>query len=78
LINTARSPDLQVFAANAPIELKDLLKERRYRWNPDVGSWWLPLNDHSHGEEESAWLIENIPGTEPQIFEIDPKFRFGG
>jgi len=78
LIEKIKTTDLQIFAANAPIELKDLLKERRYRWNPDVKCWWLPLTDQTHGKEESAWLLENVPGTEPQIFEIDPKFRFGG
>lgn len=76
LIAKARTPDLQVFAANAPRELNHLLKERRYRWNPDLGCWWLGLKDPAHGDNESAWLVENLPGTEPQIFEIDPKFRF--
>ena len=76
LLKNAQSPDLQLFAANAPIELKDLLKERKYRWNPDVKCWWLPLIDKSHGEKETNWLLENVPGTEPQIFEIDPKLRF--
>jgi len=75
-INRALTPDLQVFAANAPFELKDLLKERRYRWNPDFSCWWLPLEDKAHGDSESEWLIKNVPGTEPQIFEIDSKFRF--
>ena len=76
LIIKAKSPDLQVFAANAPRELNHLLKERRYRWNPDVGCWWLGLKNTGQGELESEWLIKNLPGVEPQIFEIDPKFRF--
>ena len=76
LIIKAKSPDLQIFAANAPRELNHLLKERRYRWNPDVGSWWLGLENTEQGELESKWLSNNLPGTEPQIFEIDPKFRF--
>ena len=25
---------------------------------------------------EKSWIEENIPDAEPQIFEIDPKFRF--
>ena len=31
LLKNAQSPDLQIFAASAPIEMKDLLKERKYR-----------------------------------------------
>jgi hypothetical protein len=78
LIENAFEPDLHVYAANAPRDLNYLLKERRYRWNPDLGCWWLALKDRSHGELESVWLTKNLPGTEPQIFEIDPKFRFTG
>jgi len=76
LIIQAKSPDLQLFAANAPFESKDILKERRYRWNPDVGCWWLAVKDKEHGKVESEWLVNNFPKTEPQIFEIEPKFRF--
>ena len=76
LLRNVESPDLQLFAANAPIEFKDLLKERKYRWNPEVKCWWLAVENKDHYEKESKWLTENIPGTEPQVFEIDPKFRF--
>jgi len=76
LLKNAKAPDLQVFAANAPRDMNHLLKERRYRWNPDVGCWWLAIKNREQGEKESEWLKENLPGTEPQIFEIDPKFRF--
>ena len=76
LLRNASSPDLQIFAANAPRDMNHLLKERRYRWNPDVGSWWLAIKNREQGERESEWLKSNLPGTEPQIFEIDPKFRF--
>ncbi len=75
-IDRALTPDLQIFAANAPFESKDLLKDRRYRWNPDFSCWWLPLENKEHGESESKWLLKNVSGTDPQIFEIDSKFRF--
>ena len=76
LLKNATAPDLQIFAANAPRDMNHLLKERRYRWNPDVGCWWLAIKSREQGEKESGWLKNNLPGTEPQIFEIDPKFRF--
>ena len=70
------SPDLQVFAANAPFESKDLLKDRKYRWNPDFSCWWIPVEDQQKANLEKAWIEENIPEAEPQIFEVEPKFRF--
>jgi len=76
LLLHAKTPDLQIFAANSPRDSNHLLKERRYRWNPDVGCWWLALKDTEQGKVESEWLVDNLPGVEPQIFEIDPKFRF--
>ena len=76
LIKKAFSPDFQVYAANAPIEYKDNLKQRGYRWNPDLKCWWKPTEDKESSEVEKSWLIENIPSVEPQVFEVEPKFRF--
>ena len=76
MLENSSKPDLQIFAANSPRGSNQLLKDRRYRWNPDVGSWWLSIKDREQGKVEEAWLLENLPGVEPQIFEIDPKFRF--
>lgn len=69
-------PDLQIYAANAPIEYKDLLKERKYRWNPELKCWWAQTKNREEANKETQWLTENIPSVEPQIFEIDSKFRF--
>jgi DNA polymerase-3 subunit epsilon len=76
MITRAHTPDLQIFAANSPRGSNNLLKERRYRWNPDIGSWWLSIENREQGQVEEAWLLENLQGVEPQIFEIDPKYRF--
>lgn len=76
MLDNSKQADLQIFAANSPRGSNQLLKDRRYRWNPDIGSWWLSIKDREQGKVEEAWLLENLPGVEPQIFEIDPKFRF--
>ena len=76
LVEKAESPDLQVFAANAPRELNYLLKSRRYRWNPDFSCWWTQVRNKEEADLESSWLAENLPGSEPQVFEVDSKFRY--
>ena len=76
LVSNSLSPDIQVFAANAPRDLNHLLKERRYRWNPEFVCWWKPVRDKIEAEAEVAWVSGNLPGSEPQVFEVDSKFRF--
>ncbi len=76
LVSNSLSPDIQVFAANAPRDLNYLLKERRYRWNPEFVCWWKPAKDHQEANFEMSWISENLPGSEPQVFEVDSKFRF--
>ena len=65
-----------MFAANAPIEYKDNLKSRGYRWNPDLKCWWKPMKNQEESFLESSWLKDNIPSVDPQSFEVDLKFRF--
>lgn len=44
LLEVARRPTWRIFAEGAPFEVKDVLKERGYKWNADRGigpkSWW--------------------------------------
>ena len=76
LLERSKKPDLQIFAANSPRELNYLLKDRGYRWNPDVFCWWKSIDSKESGEEETRWLSNNLQGCEPQVFEVDKKFRF--
>ena len=76
LLDRCKKPDLQIFAANSPRDLNYLLKERGYRWNPDVFCWWKSIDSKEIGEEESRWLKNSLEGCEPQVFEVDKKFRF--
>ena len=76
LVSNSLSPDIQVFAANSPRGSNHLLKERRYRWNPELVCWWKPVSNNEEAELEKQWITDNLPGSEPQIFEVDSKFRF--
>ena len=66
LLLAARRQSVRVFAIGAPFEKKDLLKERGYRWLPDVsyqggrkGVWSTMVLD-ADVEAEKAWLQEQI------------------
>src|SRR5262249_5062361 len=45
LLEDARTPQYQLWAENAPIDFKDLLKSRGYRWSPDRRCWSLLLEE---------------------------------
>lgn len=76
MLTNALEPDYHVFAAGSQREENHLLKQRRYRWNPELGCWWKAVNNLSEAENESAWLTENLQKCEPQFFEIEAHNRF--
>lgn len=56
LLATARTTTFRVFAEDAPFELKDILKQRGYRWNTNRGfgpkSWWIDVAEGDlHAEQ---------------------------
>jgi DNA polymerase III subunit epsilon len=65
LLDSARRGTLRLWAEGSPIETKDLLKARRYRWNPGGDgrpkAWYrdLPLDDR---DAELDWLAANVYG----------------
>ncbi len=73
LINNARKPMCQVFAYNSSIAYKDLLRENRYRWNPN-NKVWHKIITHDEMENERNWLTENIyqGNFSGQFVEITP------
>ncbi len=76
MLKNAMEPDYHVFAAGSMREENHLLKQRRYRWNPELGCWWKAVDNLGSAETESAWLKENLQKCEPQYFEIEPQHRF--
>ena len=75
LLNATQS-DYHVFAAGSLREENTILKQGRYRWNPDLGCWWKATNNLHEAERECSWLKENLSKVEPQYFEIEPQHRF--
>ena len=76
MLDNALQPDYHVFAAGSLREENHLLKQRRYRWNPELGCWWKEVSNHTQAEEESLWLSQNLQKCEPQYFEVEPQHRF--
>ena len=59
LISNSSKPIYRIAAVNSPFETKDLLKARKYRWNPEKRYWWknILLEDL---ETEKEWMAQNI------------------
>jgi DNA polymerase-3 subunit epsilon len=45
LLQTARRPTVRIWAAGSPIETKDLLKARRYRWSGQRRCWYIDVEE---------------------------------
>ena len=76
LIERGTSPEHRVFAVGSPIEMNPLLKRRWYRWDPGARMWWKGFEKEEDANSEIEWLKENIDGVDPQVFEVDPKYRY--
>jgi len=75
LFSTALKSQWRVFAVDFPRNKNDILKGRKYRWDPDVRMWWAGFMEKSEAEAESGWLSKNYK-IEPQIFEVLPNNLF--
>lgn len=62
-----------VSAVGAHISLKDVLKRRRYRWDPERKVWHRRLPDRDLGEER-AWLAERIYAADVNPFGNEPQW----
>lgn len=81
LLTAARTPTWRIWAENSPYDLKDLLKERGYRWNGDPGpsprAWYIDVSDADR-EAELEFLRREIYRGEidPLVRRIDAHDRF--
>ena len=58
LLDKARSPDIKVWAINAPFDNKDKLKERAYRWDGERKTWHKTIASEDLAQEVDWLRIE--------------------
>jgi DNA polymerase-3 subunit epsilon len=70
LLERARRPTWRLWAENSPFGLRDVLKARGYRWNPEgklnPRAWFIDVNDDAK-EAELAFLRNDIYRREIEI-----------
>jgi DNA polymerase III subunit epsilon len=81
LLQNARMPTWRIWAENSPFDLKDVLKARGYRWNPDgtpfPKAWFIDVPDDNR-QAELNFLQQEIYQREIQLLtrKIDAFTRF--
>jgi DNA polymerase-3 subunit epsilon len=77
LLSKMREPAVLVRAVGSAIETKDVLKARRYQWNPQARAWQRTVAK-SDLEGEEAWLAEHVyrGRGRPQSRELPIHARF--
>lgn len=78
LLESAIKKELKVSPHGSPYDSKDLLKERGYRWNPELKLWSGIIALESL-ENEAEWLKAVVYGGRPFKLEqesLKPKNRF--
>lgn len=81
LLENARKPTWRIWAENSPFDLKDVLKARGYKWNPDgtpfPKAWYIDVPGDDH-EAELSFLQKEIYQREVQLLtrKIDAFNRF--
>ena len=61
----------QVYATGSPFESKDILKERRYRWDADKKSWHITVSGDDALKAEVAWLKDSVYNGKKARVEIE-------
>ena len=59
LLENATHPIYKIAALNSPFDTKDLLKSRKYRWDPENRYWWKNLLKEEV-DIEKEWMADNI------------------
>lgn len=81
LIESVREPTLRLSAWNSPFETKDVLRLRRFRWNPTARVWQKDLKQ-SQLAAERQWLMEHVYDGDlwntdaAKVTRISPKDRY--
>lgn len=82
LLEQGSGPSWLFRARGADFSVKDLLRERGYRWNVDRKVWWREVADEKRVEEE-FWLAGHVydfgakpKALGPDIERVTPRTRF--
>lgn len=74
LLKSVRISKVMVKATGAPFDVKDDLRKRNYRWNPDERVWQKMMNESSL-ETEQVWLSAHSC-TNPTIIRLKASDSF--
>ena len=73
LLENARRPTWRLWARDAAIEKKDVLKARGYAWSPGVSGrpkcWYRDVADADKATE-AAWLRANVIGPDQTVWAL--------
>ena len=82
LIESSACPTVKVEAIGADIGVKDALRLRRYRWDPEGRLWWKEIPGAELTAEE-FWLAANVYGLDrraramgPRLTEVTARDRY--
>jgi DNA polymerase-3 subunit epsilon len=74
LLDAARRDSYVIRATGSPIECKDMLKARGYRWKPSgdnaPGAWWIELDSEAR-DAELAWLSSNAYPSRTPTYRVE-------
>jgi DNA polymerase-3 subunit epsilon len=81
LLENARKPQVRVYAAGAPYELRLPLKRRGYRWNDGMDgfprAWWRDVDlEEVDVEKDFLRSLTERPLIEPELFKLTARNRF--
>lgn len=74
MMENAQAPSWIVRAEGAAYEVKDRLRARGYRWDPDLKVWAKEVKDADRFEEE-VWLAANVYSAEARPRALGPRFE---
>lgn len=75
LLVNARKKSSRIAAKGAPFAIKDELRERGYKWNPEKKYWFIDV-DNRDKEAEMEWLLDEHDVSGEIISTIDAKNRY--
>jgi DNA polymerase-3 subunit epsilon len=62
LLTAARADGYRLGALNSPFAMKDLMKARGYRWDPDAQIWTVLVLSKEKAREEARWMRDAVYG----------------